>query len=455
MKFISFITLSMLIVLISQHSIMGLPVNTTTVKETCSVGFKMIDDKCIPRDSMTTTVPFEHSSTITQPVIIREEQNFTKLNVPKRFGSCPKGMKHGKHGICQKIQSFNTTKVMVQSTTELYENVGGVETIKGCPEGTTPDEQGACQSIKSSNSTKKITNPKSLLRKDGSCPDNYKMIEGRCLYIKLKTNSTLYPNGVNGQGSVSTLIQPKTGVDESSKVELVPVLADNSCPEGTEYSEYGLCQKRARVSNSNPRMKPNGSCPDDFELINGKCTYKNSKMHVPLESTTTPKIMRTPESTTPVEDFIRTEKFSTSTVAVEPDYEPQSKPTKTPKIMRTPASTTPVEDFIRTEKFSTSTVAVEPDYEPQSKPTTTPKMIRTPQSSTPVEDFIRTEKFSTSTVAVDYEPQSKPTTTPKLMRTPESTTPVENLISNEKLSTSTFAVELDNKPQSKLTSSPL
>jgi sulfur carrier protein ThiS len=468
----------MLIVLISQHSIMGLPVNTTTEKETCSVGFKMIDDKCMPMDSMTTTVPLEHSSTTTQPMIIHEKQKFTKLNVPKRYGSCPEGMKHGKHGICQKIQSFNTTKVMVETTTELYENVGGVETIKGCPEGTKPDEQGACQSIKSSNSTKNITNPKLLLRKDGSCPDNYKMIDGRCLYIKLKTNSTLYPNGVNGQDSVSTLMQPKTGVDESSKVELVPVLADNSCPEGTEYSEYGLCQKHAHVSNSNPRMKPNGSCPDDFELINGKCTYKNSKLHVSLESTTTPKMMRTPESTTPVEDFVRTEKFSTSTVAVESDYEPQSRPTKIPKMLRTPASTTPVEDLIRTEKFSTSTaVAVEPDYEPKSKPTTTPKIMRTLESTTPVEDFISNEKLSTSTVAVepDYKPQLKltktlrvmmtpqttttmmmtPQTTTKMKVTPQTTTPVENLISNEKLSTTTFAVELDNKPQSKVTSSPL
>jgi len=329
MKFVSFIASSMLIALISQHAIMGLPVNITEVEETCSEGFEMIQGQCMPIDSMTTNGEIETSSIYSEKMIIPEEQPVTDLNISDKSGTCPEGMTHGKYGICEEIEPFNTTEAMVELTTDLNESSGGVENIKGCPEGTEPDEQGACQEIKPSKSTKMITNPKVLLNKDGSCPDNYKMIDGRCLYIKLKTNSTSYSGDSRIEENVSTLIQPKTGVDESSKVELVPVLSDNSCPEGTEYSEYGLCQKQARISKSNPRMKSDGSCPDDFELINGKCTYKNSKIQISSVSTTTPK-MRMSKSTTRTQDAIDSEEFSTSTSVGEPDAELQSEVTSTP-----------------------------------------------------------------------------------------------------------------------------
>jgi hypothetical protein len=294
MTFKFFIALTMLIALISQHATMGLPVSSTIVEKTCSEGLEIINGKCVPKYSTTISTEIETSETM----IIHDEEPVTELNIPKKSGGCSKGMKHG---ICEEIQLPNTTEVNIELTTE---NVGGVENIKGCPKGTEPDEQGACQEIKPTNSTKTITNLKVLLNKDGSCPDNYKIIEGRCLYIKSKINSTLYPGD-------STRLQTRNGVEQSSKVELVPVLPDNSCPIGTEYSEYGLCQKHAHASNLNPRLKPDGSCPNDFELINGKCTYKNSKIHVPSESTT--RKIRTIKSTTPNQDTIISEEFSTST----------------------------------------------------------------------------------------------------------------------------------------------
>jgi len=370
MKFISFIASTMLIVLINQHSIMGLPLNDTVVKESCSEGLKWVNGKCMPMEFMTTTMEIETSSNLPEHMIIHEEKPVTELYTPKKFGACPEGMKHGEHGICEEIKHFDTTEVTVELTTELnekkggvehikdcpegmkhdehgiceemkhfdttevtvklttelnekksgVENIkdclkgmkhgehgiceeikhfdtmevpvklttelnekeGGVENVKGCPDGTEPDEEGACQESKPSKPTKMINDPKTFLNKDGSCPDNYKMIEGQCLYIKPKTNSTLYPSGSSSDDNLSTGIRPKVGIDESSKFELVPVLSDNSCPEGTEYSEYGLCQKRLRVSSSNLRMKPDGSCPDDFELINGKCTEQ--KVKVPSQS---------------------------------------------------------------------------------------------------------------------------------------------------------------------------
>jgi len=326
MKFIYFIASTVLIVLISQHSIMGLPLNHTAVEESCSKGFEMINGQCMPIDSMTTTIEIETSSNLSKNMIVHEEQPVTELNTSKISGACPEGMKHGKHGICEEIQPSGTTEVTVELTTELNENEGGVENPKGCPKGTEPDEEGACQETKPSKPTKIVTDPKDLLKKDGSCPDNYKMIDSQCLYIKPKTNSTLYPGGLSADDSVSNGIRPKSSIDESSKVELVPVLSDNSCPEGTEYSEYGLCEKRIRLLNSNPRMKADGSCPDDFELINGKCSYKHAKTpnQAELSTTTTTKSMS--ENTTPAKEVFTNDELpkSTTTVGKSSAYESQT-----------------------------------------------------------------------------------------------------------------------------------
>jgi len=355
---------------------MGLPLNDTVVEESsCSEGSKMVKGQCVPIKSVTNDIE-------TETVTISVEPPVTELNEPKRTGGCPKGMIHGEHGICEPIESSTTdelttevtnelttevtdelttevtdglttevtdglttevidglttevtdelttevideltTEITDEVTTELNENVGGVENPKGCPDGTERDEQGYCQSIKPSNSTKLITDPKLLLKKDGSCPDNYKMIEGRCLYIKPQTNSTLYSGDSTGDEIISD-IKPKSGSDESSKIELVPVLSDNSCPEGTVYSSYGLCQKRARPSSANLLMKPDGSCPDDFELIDGKCSKKNPKILVESGLSTTTG--RTVESTTLVRKL-----FKSTTIVGESVYEPEAEATSSP-----------------------------------------------------------------------------------------------------------------------------
>jgi len=253
----------------------------------------MINGQCLPIHTVTSSTEIETSSNPSENMLIHEEQSSAELNIPKITGACPEGMEHGNHGICQEIQPSETTEVTDQSTTDLNEHVGGVEDIKGCPQGTQPDEQGACQETIPSISTKIATDPKLLLKQDGSCPDDYKMIGGRCLYVKPKPNSTLYPSGLQADQHVSIVTRPKIGNDESSKAELVPVLPDNSCPEGTEYSEYGLCQRRILLSNSNPHIKLDGSCPDDFELINGKCSYKTFKVpsQVGLSTTTTVNVV--------------------------------------------------------------------------------------------------------------------------------------------------------------------
>ncbi len=296
------------------------------MEESCSKGFEMVNGTCMPIDSTTIITEFETSSNPSENITVHEEQPVIELHTPKILGACPTGMKHGKHGICEEIQSSSTTKVTVQLTTDLNEKEGGVDNIKGCPEGTEPDEEGACQETKPYKPTKIVTDPKILLNEDGSCPDNYKMIEGRCLYIKPKINSTLYPSDSTANNGVLNGIRPKSSIDESIKFELVPVLPDNSCPEGTEYSEYGLCQRRIHLSSSNLHMKADGSCPDNFELINGKCSYKNVKVPslAELLTTTTIKISISGNTTSAKEVFTNDKLPKSTTTVGESEYESQT-----------------------------------------------------------------------------------------------------------------------------------
>ena len=84
------------------------------------------------------------------------------------------------------------------------------------------------------------------------------MIEGRCLYVKPKTKSTL---PLKTSADDVSLTQPRVG-QEISQHELLPVLDDNSCPEGTEHAEFGLCEKRIPT------------CPIGSKFIDGKCLPK-------------------------------------------------------------------------------------------------------------------------------------------------------------------------------------
>lgn len=285
MEFRFFVAVTTLIALISQHSINGIPVNSTSIEKKCSEGLEVVNGKCVPKDS-----------TSSETIITDEEEPVTKLNLSKNSGVCPEGMQHVQGGRCEEISPSSTTEVNIELTTNRNESAGGVENPQGCPQGTEADEQGACQEIKPSNSRKKINNLKDLLNKDGSCPDNYKRIEGRCLYIKSQTNSTR--------------LQARNGLEQNSKIELVPVLPDNSCPVGTEYSEYGLCQKRVLPSNSTPRTKSDNSCPDEFEFVNGKCTYKKSKVNI--SSTPAVRKTQTMKSSTPSQDVVSSEELTST-----------------------------------------------------------------------------------------------------------------------------------------------
>jgi len=332
MKFISFIASTMLIVLISQHSTMGLPAAGPLVEKKCSEGFKIIDGRCMPIDSksnddeVTPSSPILKpkvskedpvdsetngddvtSSPILKPKVLKEDPVDSKTNddevtssspilepkvfkedpVLKKYGACPEGMEHGEHGICKKIEPSEITKDTIETTTALQEEFDHPENLSGCPEGTKHDEQGACQEITPTNTTKVTTDPKALLKTDGSCPKNYQMLEGKCLYIKPKTKSGSYASGSTADFVTPNRIRPKSGNEESVMYEKVSILSDNSCPVGTEYSEYGLCQRRINPLNSKLNMKPDGSCYDGFELIDGKCTFIHSKIPNRFQFSTT------------------------------------------------------------------------------------------------------------------------------------------------------------------------
>jgi hypothetical protein len=316
-----------LIVLISQQSTMGLPVNNTFVDKSCSKGFELIEGQCTPINSELNDNKIEPSSFTTEKMIIDADKPVAVENVPIKTGACPQGMNHGQHGICQEIKFSETTEATLNATTDTDKNLESEQfPKKGCPTGTEPDEQGACQEIKPLNSTKIVTDPKFLLKKDGSCPDNYKMVEGRCLYIKPKKNPKLATNYLEDDDNV----RPKSVNEEGTKLESVPVLSDNSCPEGTQYSEYGLCQKRIRPLNSGVAMKADGRCPDNYELINGKCSQKKSKVQSLLDLTT--KISKS-ESPKPNAEQINNDKSTIETPIVDESHtELQSEATSAPLL---------------------------------------------------------------------------------------------------------------------------
>jgi hypothetical protein len=223
--------------------------------------------------------------------------------LPKEDEPCLGGMKHDKDGICKEIklsESTTTTEDNIVSTTDVNDDKRKEVNLMECPEGAKRDEDGSCQPIQPSSTTKPITDPKILLKEDGSCPDDYKMIEGRCLYVKPKTKSTLPLK--TSDDDVSS-IQPKVGKD-ISQYELVPVLADNSCPEGTEQAEFGLCQKRVPT------------CPIGSEFLDGKCLPK--RLPSGPKFTTSTSI---PE-TTPIQRPIDHDELTKSTPETKPIEQP-------------------------------------------------------------------------------------------------------------------------------------
>jgi len=277
--------------LISQHSTMGLPVDVTTVETQCSEGLKMIDGKCVPIESKLEKNELTPSEATLAPEPITTAPD-------RKVGSCPEGMEHGEHGICREIQPSQPTTVIMETTTILKEVLSGQENLNKCPESTQRNEQGSCQEIQPSNKAEITTDPKVLLKSDGSCPDGYKMVEGTCLFMKPKTKPILYPSGPTVDYIAPESMKPRVGQDSSILVRKVPVLPDNSCPIGTEYIENGLCEERILPTKSNLKMSSDGHCPEDFELINDKCTYKSSKLrHESQDLTTVSPLLPQTETT--------------------------------------------------------------------------------------------------------------------------------------------------------------
>jgi hypothetical protein len=188
---------------------------------------------------------------------------------------CAEGSRRDENGICKEIkpsEHITTTELNVESTTTIRNDKQNEVNLMDCPEGTKRDEDGACQEIQRSSTIKSTVDPKTLLKEDGSCPDGYILLEGRCLIGKSKLNSTLTSGTFGNSG---TRLNPRVGKDESSQYELIPVLDDNSCPEGTEHAEFGLCRRRI------------ASCPLHQELVNGKCLPKKLSTEPTLTKSTT------------------------------------------------------------------------------------------------------------------------------------------------------------------------
>jgi len=195
-----------------------------------------------------------------------KEKPIDELDTTEKSRMCPEGMEYDKDRICQKITILETTEMNVYSTTEFDEHVGGVENVKGCPKGTRYDEEGDCQEISPSTPVKPIVDPKKLLKRDGSCPDGYTLVQGRCLYTA-NTDSVTDQDGLPVKG-----MQPKVSREPIDSVRLVPALSDNSCPVGTAYVDNGLCR---------PLIRPITSkhiCPATHELVNGECIVKLPKL---------------------------------------------------------------------------------------------------------------------------------------------------------------------------------
>ncbi|CAF0754727.1 unnamed protein product [Adineta steineri] len=179
-----------------------------------------------------------------------------------------------------KHDSIKSTDDTLKKKDDVVTKPTKYEIPRGCPKGTQPDERGYCLDIKPFKLTKIIFNPKILLAKDGSCPRNYVMIKELCYYVNPRKNLRLRPSFSTADDFFSNAFQTKKYTDDSIKYEYVLVLVDNSCPEGTEHSDYGLCRRRVYPTMSNKFIKVDGRCDVDNELLDGKCVLKK-KVEMP------------------------------------------------------------------------------------------------------------------------------------------------------------------------------
>jgi hypothetical protein len=254
----------MLIVLISQYSVMGVPTKGTELSKSCPTGFEWVDDQCTPMKSESTTSP-------TVTAAIPSDSTVTPPNKP--------------------------TESAFESTTASNE-----PNLSLCPKGTRRDNDGSCQEINPSKPAKTTYDPTESLGKNGSCPPGFKRFEKQCLFVESTTKST----------SASDNLFParfRAFHDENSAVKLIPVGPHNVCPPGTEHADFGLCQEtRPSTNGGNETENP---CPYGVKRINGKCADASNTQTTsdPSKSTT----MSPVEPTTRPEKFVDNEKPFTTT----------------------------------------------------------------------------------------------------------------------------------------------
>jgi len=258
----------MLIVLISQHSTIGLPVDTdsTTLandkhhKEKgapCKEGFELVDDICEP---IATTTAKDAGTPSDSTVTVTRTQEIAVTDPTRNTGGCPEGQKHGKHGICEDVKTSETTTINAETTSD------GMNYMD-CPGGLKRGDDGFCPEINPINRTASV-NPKGLLKPDGSCPDNYVKINEKCLYIKPKSNESLTGGDLNPTTS---------STNDVNSSDIVHVESGNVCPQGTEYFTNGLCRKRPASPKGDFDANGNRICPANYNSIDGKCIPKDVK----------------------------------------------------------------------------------------------------------------------------------------------------------------------------------
>jgi hypothetical protein len=362
MQFVFFIASTMLIVLISQQSTMGLPVKDKEMEKPCLEGMKMIDGKCMPistkssKDEIKSPLPNEDRITkdpirkeepcaeglkrgkdgLCEPFstekVVPEPKPISKLDPVRKEEPCAEGLQRGKDGLCEPFSTGRivpepkpisklvtvrkeepcaeglehgkdglcepTSSPTAATETKPIKKLDPVRKFGACSEGMQHGEHGICQPIESFKN--KETERKESFKKVRPCPEGYEMINSKCFYLKSKLTTPSPSARSSGELDRSGRPKAKSVNDESFVYEKVPVNADNSCPEGTEYSDFGTCQKRI-PSSRKFGMKSDGGCPANFEFIDGKCKLRNSKVKVEPRvptTTTTDSSLDKPEPTT-------------------------------------------------------------------------------------------------------------------------------------------------------------
>jgi hypothetical protein len=154
-----------------------------------------------------------------------------------------------------------------------------------CPVNMKANENGICQSITSTSQVDESTEPEMNPKNIDECPPKYVKFDGACLYIKPQSKLSEFDDSPNDRLMAN---QARLNNIDGSIIESVPVLSDNSCPEGTEYSEHGICQKLVSVSQMKSNMKKaEVSCPANTRLIGDRCVSKRTKLTVRNPSSTT------------------------------------------------------------------------------------------------------------------------------------------------------------------------